>query len=76
MFHFAIHPADDSTFGRPETTAESLGGKGASAVRPTQDDQRPILARNLLELLLASAYRNTASPSFAEAAVSRNMSNS
>jgi hypothetical protein len=76
MLHFAIHAADDSAFGRPETTAESLGDKGASAVRPAQDDKWLILARNLLESLLAAACRNSASPSFAEAAVSRNMSNS
>jgi hypothetical protein len=76
MLHFAIHPVVDSALERPETTDESLDNKGASGVRPARDDKWLDLARNLLELLFVAADRKTASPPSAEAAVSRNMSNS
>jgi len=71
MLHLAIYPADDSAFGRPETTDKSLDNKGASGVRPAPGDEWQVLARNLLKLVFVAAGRKTASPPSAEAVVSQ-----
>ena len=76
MLHLAIYPADDSGLGRPKTNDKFLDNKGASGVRPDQGVKWQVLARNLLRLVCVAADRKTASPPSAEAAVSRNVSNS